>query len=90
MPAEHSELNASRVFDLLKKIIAKNFRLREEDISPTSSLEDLDLDSIDAVDIVVSIEEETGFHFQPEHLEGVHVLQDVVDVVVSGLHLRSE
>ena len=85
MAADDIELGADQVFDLLKKIITDRFRIREEDIAPSSSLEELDLDSIDAVDIAVSVEEEIGFQFQPEHLESIRTLQDVVDVIVSGM-----
>jgi acyl carrier protein len=88
LATDKTELSADRVFQLLRRIIKHDFRIPEEDIKPSSSLEELDLDSIDAVDIAVSIEEEIGFQFQPEHLESIRTLQDVVEVVLSGMASR--
>jgi acyl carrier protein len=84
--AESTTLTADHVFDLLKKILSRDFRVPEAQIALDSSLEALDLDSVDAVDIAVTIEEEVGFKFQPENLQEIRTLQDVVDVVVTGVH----
>ena len=90
MTADRTRATADRIFELLRTIIARDFRLRPDDITLASSLEALDLDSIDAVDLAVSVEEEVGVQFQPEHLESIRTVQDVVDVVVSGLSTRAE
>jgi acyl carrier protein len=84
--AESTVLTADRVFALLREIIARDFRVPEDAITLDASLEALDLDSVDAVDMAVSIEQEVGFKFQPEHLQEIRTLQDVVDVVVTGAH----
>lgn len=90
MTVEKRNLTSETVFDLVRRIISSNFRIQEEEITPSASLEALDLDSIDAVDLAVCIEEEIGFHFQPDHLETIRTLQDVVDVVVSGMGSQAE
>ena len=41
----------------------------------------LDLDSLDAVDIAVTIEETIGFQFDTDSIGEIHTLQDVVDVI---------
>jgi acyl carrier protein len=84
--AESTKLTADHVFVLLRKIIARDFRVPEDAITLDASLEALDLDSVDAVDMAVSVEQEVGFKFQPEHLQEIRTLQDVVDVVVAGVH----
>jgi acyl carrier protein len=43
--------------------------------------EDLDLDSIDAVDLVVQLQHMTGRRIQPEAFKSVRTVKDVVDCV---------
>lgn len=43
--------------------------------------EDLDLDSIDAVDLVVKLQELTGRKFKPEEFKTVRTVGDVLDRV---------
>jgi acyl carrier protein len=42
---------------------------------------DLDIDSIDAVDLAVKFKELTGKRLQPEVFKGVRTVQDVVDAL---------
>ena len=42
---------------------------------------DLDVDSIDAIDLVVKIKELTGKQVQPEDFKNVRTVQDVVTVI---------
>ena len=44
-------------------------------------VDDLDLDSIDGVDLSVKAEEELGVEIQPEDLGELQTLQDVVDLL---------
>jgi acyl carrier protein len=44
-------------------------------------IDDLDLDSIDAVDMAVRLEEKTGYRFAEEELRSVTTIQDVVDLI---------
>ncbi|WP_312464247.1 acyl carrier protein [Pantoea endophytica] len=47
----------------------------------TSLFEDLELDSIDAVDMVVHLQKRTGRKIKPETFRAVRTVQDVVDAV---------
>ena len=40
-----------------------------------------DLDSIDAVDMVVNLQKKTGHKIKPETFKAVRTVQDIVDVV---------
>ena len=54
----------------------------EEDITLEARLsEDLDLDSIDAVDLVVKLQEMTGQRIKPDDFKSVRTVQDVVERV---------
>jgi len=62
--------------------LKNEFELRDEDLHPGAHLiDDLDLDSIDAIDLVVSLEAETGLDVSEEELKSIRVVQDVVDLV---------
>jgi acyl carrier protein len=58
------------------------FDISEQDIKLEALLyEDLDLDSIDAVDLVVRLQEITKKRILPDQFKGVRTVGDVVDAV---------
>jgi acyl carrier protein len=74
------------VFGLVKGILASEFGVDASKLVPDAAIqEDLDLDSIDAVDLVARLEEETGLKVGDEELANVRTLADVVRVVQSGM-----
>ena len=75
------------VYDSLKDILQELFEVEPSDISLTSSLyEDLDIDSIDAVDMIVKLKELTGKKLQPSDFKQVRTVQDVVNAVYALLN----
>ena len=81
MASEAKDMSAADLFGLLRDILVREFDLAAEVIRPESDFEALDLDSIDAVDLAVSVEEEIGFQFETEDLARLVTLQDVVDLI---------
>ncbi|MBV9250641.1 MAG: acyl carrier protein [Acetobacteraceae bacterium] len=60
----------------------ETFEIPAENISPEARLyEDLDLDSIDAVDLMVKLNELTGRKISPEQFKSVRTVADVLDHV---------
>jgi acyl carrier protein len=58
------------------------FEIEPEDIQLDSNLyEDLDVDSIDAVDLVIKIKELTGKQVEPDDFKAVRTVQDVITVI---------
>ena len=58
------------------------FEVEKTALSPQSLLvEDLDLDSIDAVDLMIELKPYTGKKVTPEDFKDVKTVQDVVDAV---------
>ena len=58
-----------------------------EAITPEACLvEDLDLDSIDAIDLIVKLQELTGRKMKPEDFKTVRTVSDVVDRVYNLIH----
>lgn len=71
-----------KVFTQIKMALIELFELKENEVKLESHLyEDLDLDSIDAVDLVVYLQKETGQKIQPEEFKTVRTVKDVVDAV---------
>ncbi len=79
--ANFSAMSPDEVFALLKRIMVREFDLKEDAILPSSSFEELDMDSIDAVDLAVSVEEAIGFQFDAQNLAELRTLQDVIDLI---------
>ncbi len=73
-------MNKAEILAVLKATMVDLFELDEAEIQPTANLyEDLDLDSIDAVDLAVKITEITGKRVNPEDFKKVRTVQDLVD-----------
>lgn len=70
------------ILDKLRVVLVDEFKLRGEQIVLTAHLvEDLDLDSIDAINMAIRLEEENGLAMHEEELKALRTVQDVVDVV---------
>jgi len=64
------------------EILAHEFGLDAASLRPEMRLaEDLDLDSIDAIDMAVRIEEKTGLALSGEDLQSVQTIRDAVDLI---------
>ena len=75
-------LTQEQVLAKLRDWMQDLFEIEPDDIQLDSNLyEDLDVDSIDAVDLVVKIKELTGKQVQPEDFKAVRTIQDVVTVI---------
>lgn len=75
-------MNNENIYQEVTGLLVKLFELSPEKITPQSRLyEDLDLDSIDAVDMVVHLQKRTGKKIKPEDFKAVRTVQDVVDAV---------
>lgn len=48
--------------------------------------QDLDIDSIDAVDLVIALRKMTGKKIQPEDFKAVRTVQDIIDQVQNLLN----
>jgi acyl carrier protein len=70
------------VFSTLRRIMSEMFELAPEDIVLDANLrQDLDIDSIDAVDLMVRLREITGKRINPEDFKNARTIQDVVDTI---------
>ena len=71
-------------FSRLKELLAREFDIDPDAISPDARLaEDLDIDSIDAIDMIVRLKEITGKKVPPERFKEVRTVGDIVQVLDS-------
>jgi len=70
------------IFAVLTDILVEEFEIDQDDVAFEANLyQDLDLDSIDAVDLVVKLREITGKKIDPEAFKQVRTVEDVVNEV---------
>ena len=61
-------------------LLVKGVEFDPPDIKPEARLyEDLELDSIDAIDMIVHLQKKIGKKIKPEDFKTVRTVQDVVD-----------
>ena len=76
-------MTEAEIAKTIKDILAADFDVDPEAIKPETSLfTDLDLDSIDAVDLVVRLQQETGKKVDPKSFRQIRTLRDVTTAVV--------
>ncbi|MCU4331059.1 MULTISPECIES: acyl carrier protein [Acinetobacter] len=75
-------LSQEQVLAKLREWMEDLFEIEPETVQLDSNLySDLDVDSIDAVDLVVKIKELTGKQVKPEDFKNVRTVLDVVTVI---------
>lgn len=75
-------LTQEQVLEKLREWMEDLFEITPEDVQLDANLaNDLDVDSIDAIDLAVKIKELTGKQVNPEDFKSVRTVQDVVTVI---------
>jgi len=64
------------------ELLEKDFDIEREKLVPEAKLfEDLDLDSIDAIDMVVRLKQKTGLEIGADDFKSIRTLGDVAGVI---------
>lgn len=80
-------MNKDEVFEKLKEVLADSFRLDPVKIQLESNLfTELDLDSIDAVELAIQLQALVGRRVKAEEFRHVRTVGDVVDTVHTMLN----
>ena len=80
-------VSKSDITAVLSKYLQDLFDLPAERITLSARLfDDLDLDSIDAVDLVVKLQEYTGRKISPSEFKSVRTIGDVVDRIYAKVN----
>lgn len=74
--------NRDAILTQLKDILAEDFEIDPQQVKPETNLYvDLDLDSIDAVDLVVKLQQLTGKKIRAEEFKSVRTVEQLVTTI---------
>jgi len=72
----------AEILEHTKKIMRELFELDEGQLVPEAKLyEDLDIDSIDAVDLLIELKKFSGKNIEADRFKNVKTLDDIVNTV---------
>ena len=75
-------MTKEEIFDKLKAVLSKEFEIEEDKITPAAKLaDDLELDSIDSIDLIVKMKDFIPGKVDPAIFKTVKTMQDVVDAL---------
>ena len=75
-------MTKEEILDRLRGVLHESFDIDPGRVTPAARLyEDLDIDSIDAVDMMVKLRTLTARRLQPEAFRSVRTVGDVVDAL---------
>jgi len=75
-------MDSEQLFQKIKEILVEQFEVDESIVSLDANLyEELQIDSIDAVDLLVQIKDLTGVKIAPEIFREVRTIRDVLNAL---------
>ena len=75
-------MQRQEIVDIVNKTLIENFELKLEDLTPDALIgENLKLDSLDAVDMLVHLEDRLGTKYDIEKFKEVRTLSDIYNLV---------
>jgi acyl carrier protein len=81
------EVTRDAIFAYLKQLFGELFELPEERVTLDADLyHDLDIDSIDAIDLLVEAKEFTGQKLEPEVFKKIRTVDDVVTALYEQMN----
>ena len=82
-----SGISDEDILSRLRGVLHDTFEIEPARVNPDAHLfTDLELDSIDAVDLAIQVQEMTGMRIKPEDFKSVRTVGDVVATVQALLH----
>ena len=77
-----NEMSKDELYTWVVDLLSEMFELNKAELTLESNLyEDLDIDSIDAVDLAVKLKQMTGKRLQPQVFKNIRTIGDVVDAL---------
>ena len=79
-------MSKDEIFEILKKALVELFEIDESKVVPEAKIyEDLQIDSIDAIDLVDYVKKNTGYKLMPDDFKNIQTPGDIVDAVAAKL-----
>lgn len=83
-------MNKEEIVDKIKEFLVDEFEVESDDVQPDAILKDtLGLDSLDYVDLVVSIESIFGVKLVEADFVGISTFQNFYDLIENKIKLKS-
>lgn len=76
------------IFLEVQKIMMQTFKLSADEVTLEKNIyTDLDLDSLDAIDLAVEMSKRVGQKFDNEQLRSIRTISDIVDAIAVKLNI---
>lgn len=73
----------------LTTILVENFDVLAEDVSPDSTLDDLEVDSVSTVELVDILQERYRVRFGEDEITNKHTVRQVIDTLTTKTRTRA-
>lgn len=79
-------ITQEEVYEKIKSVLVDEFEVDEADITPEANLfTDLDLDSLDAIDLMVTLDKELSVEIKTEEMQDLRTIDDVSKFVLASI-----
>ncbi|MDR0888451.1 MAG: acyl carrier protein [Coriobacteriales bacterium] len=73
---------AESTFEVVQRVLADGLSVDKDSVTMDADInEDLGADSLDAVELIMSLEEEFDIEIEPEKAESLHKVSDIVALI---------
>jgi acyl carrier protein len=69
------------VFEKVRSLISEQLDIDEDKISPETTFEEIDADSLDVVELVMALEEEFDIEIADEAVENIKTVADIINYI---------
>lgn len=78
------------VFDAVKDLISEQLGVEADDITEASNIQDdLGVDSLDAVDLIMALEDEFDIEIPEDQVKNIKTVGDIVKLIEDTMALRT-
>jgi len=79
---EYYNMNDEKILREVKKVLIEEFEVEESTITPEATFyEDLGLDSLDAIDLIVTLNNFYNIEVEPTESEEIRTVQSLIEIV---------
>ena len=74
------------IFDKIKEVLVEEFEVAPDDVTLEANLfTDLELDSLDAIDLMVTLDKELDIEINTETMQDMRTIEDVCTFVATAM-----
>jgi acyl carrier protein len=85
------QVNQANLFEKITNVLVDHFEIERNKIKPEARLqEDLDLDSIDGIELILKLEEQYNEKIPAERLKKAKTVQDVLEALKEKMQTENE